>query len=552
MISFEHKSETMKTKWMAGLLLLCSSLLSAQQIADGVYWVYFRDKAGNGYSIDQPDAFLSQRSLQRKAWQGLSVDERDLPVTATYLQEVRALGAEIKHVSKWLNGIAFIQADSSLFIEVMALPFTDTSAWIPQSNQQYFPTVATSQRFEPPRSIPPGFNYGPAVEQAAMLGTDHLHELGYTANGVWIAVLDAGFSQVDSLPSFENMISEGRLLGSRNFVNPIPVMREPSSHGMNVLSTMAGNWEGNLVGTAPDASYFLCMTENPAGETRIEEIAWIEAAEYVDSMGFDVLNTSLGYSDFEGVAYDYTYADMDGKSTLISRAASLAASRGMIACNSAGNQGNDPWFYITAPADATDILTVGAVGSDRTITGFSSRGPSYDERIKPDVVAQGASCVVQSLNGGLGLAGGTSFSSPILAGSVASLWQAYPEMSASEMIERVRESGDRRLRPDTTYGYGVPDVARAYWSITRVPAGIGPGRLEFYPNPASSWIMIRLPGVANPMQDLRIYDMSGRMVMNKQVDLSAEIRLSSALQPGVYILEVDTETSIYRGRFIKE
>jgi subtilisin family serine protease len=385
-----------------------------------------------------------------------------------------------------------------------------------------------------------------------MLGTDHLHALGYTGKGVWIAVLDAGFSRVDSLPAFADLISDGRLLGTRNFVNDLPVMRESSSHGMNVLSSMAGMWEGNLVGTAPHASYFLCMTEDPVRETRIEEIAWIEAAEYVDSLGFDVINTSLGYSDFDGTAYDYSYSDMDGQTTFISRAAALAASRGMIACNSAGNEGNDPWFYITAPADANGILTVGAVDIDRNIAAFSSRGPSYDARIKPDVAAQGVQCILQSVSGGLAVGSGTSFSSPILAGSVASLWQAYPGMSAGEMIHWVRQNGDRSLNPDATYGFGIPDVAKAYWSITRVPAGISPGRLELYPNPASQWIRIRLPGEEDGNHELHMIDMSGRLVLSREVDLSDEIPLPSSLQPGLYILEVNTGQVIYRGRFIKE
>ena len=541
----------MRYIWITGILLW-SSLLSAQQIADSTYWVYFKDKAENGFSIEQPGAFLSERSLQRRAWQGLPVDERDLPVTASYLEEVRALGAEIKHVSRWLNGIAFIQADSSLYLQVLGLPFTDTVTWKPESHKQFYPPRSSAQRFDPPLVTTPDFSYGPSEDQVAMLGTDHLHDLGYTGKGVWVAVLDAGFSNVDSLPSFEELISEGRLLGTRNFVNPIPVMRESSSHGMNVLSSMAGIWEGNLVGTAPHASYFLCMTEDPVRETRIEEIAWIEAAEYMDSLGFDVVNTSLGYSDFDGNSYDYTYQDMDGKTTFISRAASLAASRGIIACNSAGNEVNDPWFYITAPADAEGILTVGAVNSSGEIAGFSSRGPSFDARIKPDVSAQGVNCVLQSVGGGLALGSGTSFSSPILAGSVASLWQAYPEMSAGELIHWVRQNGDRKLNPDVTYGFGIPDVAKAYWNITRVPAGIMPGRLELYPNPTREWIRIRLPGEEAGMHELHLFDMSGRMVMQVEADLSSEIRLPGSLQPGIYILEVITEKIIYRGRFIKE
>jgi hypothetical protein len=299
-------------------------------------------------------------------------------------------------------------------------------------------------------------------------------------------------------------------------------------------------------------SYYLCMTEDPSRETRIEEIAWIEGAEFVDSLGFDVINTSLGYSDFDGTAFDYTYEDMDGQTTFISRAASLTASRGMISVNSAGNQGSDPWFYVTAPADAADILTVGAVDSEGTVARFSSRGPSYDARIKPDVVAQGVLCVLQGVGGSLVLGSGTSFSSPILAGSVASLWQAYPEISAKEMIRWVRQSGDRRMNPDATYGFGIPDVARTYWNITSVPAGLKPGRLEIYPNPASDRIRVRLPGERSGYQEIRHYDMSGRMVAVMEADLTSEVLLPANLQRGVYLMEVRTGQGTYRGRFIKQ
>ncbi len=537
----------------SGILLGALSSLQAQQLAEGVYWVYFKDKAGNGFSVDQPDAFLSERSLQRRAWQGLPVDTRDLPVTSGYLTGLRELGVEIRHVSRWLNGVAMVNADSQQFMQVIDLPFTDTVAWQPDPGVVYFPSNNGSDRFGPPQADqPPAFDYGLSLEQAAMLGVDHLHDLGYTGKGVWIAVLDAGFSRVDSLPSFQSMINEGRLIGTRNFVHSGSVFRENSSHGMNVLSSMGGKWTGNLVGTAPDASYFLCMTEDPSRETKIEEIAWIEAAEFVDSLGFDVINTSLGYSDFDGTAFDYTYEDMDGRTAFISRAASLTASRGMIACNSAGNEGSDPWFYVTAPADATDILTVGAVDSEGAIASFSSRGPTFDSRIKPDLVAQGVLCVLQGAGGGLVLGSGTSFSSPVLAGSVASLWQAYPDVSAREMIRWVRQSGDRSLNPDATFGFGIPDMARTYWNITSVPAGIKPGRLELYPNPADSWIRVRLPGQESGFHEIRLYDMSGRTVLVREADLSTEIPLPASLQRGVYLIEIRTGEGTYRGRFIKQ
>lgn len=537
---------------LLALTLMLSPALFAQEIADSVFWVYFTDKEGNGYEVNAPGDFLSQRSVDRRAWQGLGIDRRDLPVNASYVQEIRDMGVNVKHVSKWLNGIALIDATDSIYRQVLEKSFTDSLPWFPETEEQYFPVRPGGNRFEPPLESPPGYAYGVAMEQVTMLKMDHLHDLGYTGKGVWIAVLDGGFKNVDSLPSFEAMIAEGRLLGTRNFVNDKHVFRSISAHGMNVLSTMAGEWNGYLVGTAPHASYLLCMTENVEQETRLEEIAWVEAAEYADSLGFDVLNTSLGYSDMDGEAYDYSYRDMDGKTTFISRAASLAASRGIISVNSAGNEGNDPWYYITAPADATDIFTVGAVDSTNEIARFSSRGPSFDARVKPDVTAMGVASGLQFQTGGLARGSGTSFASPILAGSVASLWQAYPEISAREMIHLVRQGGDRAKNPDSTHGFGLPDFFRIYFSITDLPRRYVQGQLEIYPNPARDLVMIKVPGVSSGMRTLGIYDISGRMLHALQARIPGQVALPEELPAGIYILAIHTEGGVYRSRLIKE
>jgi len=534
------------------LVLLVTPMLIAQEIADSVYWVYFTDKDGTDYQINRPEEFLSERSINRRAWQGLGIDGRDLPVNDNYVQELKELGVEIRHISRWLNGAVMINADSAQFQQVLEKSFTDTVAWSPPGDDLYFPTKTTGERFSPPLETPPGYSYGVAREQVTMLQMDHVHDMGYTGKGVWIAVLDAGFYNVDSLPSFEAMIAEGRLLGTRNFVNDLHVFRESSSHGMNVLSTMVGEWDGYMVGTAPHASYLLCMTENPAQETRLEEIAWIEAAEYADSLGFDVINTSLGYSDMDGEAYDYSYNDMDGKTTFISRAASLTASRGIIAVNSAGNEGNDEWYYITAPADAPNILTVGAVDSTNVIGAFSSRGPSFDARVKPDVTAMGVASGVQYKTGGIARGSGTSFSSPILAGSVASLWQAYPDLPVNEMIHFVRQGGDRLKNPDSTYGFGLPDFFRTYFNITSVSNRMIPGHLEVYPNPASEMIMIKVPGQEAGLQTLGFYDFSGRKVHVMQTELPGQVDLPDGLCPGIYILEINTSSGVYRSRLIIE
>ncbi len=521
-----------------------------QEIAPGVYWIYFSDKDGTSYQTDQPAQFLSERSINRRAMQGLAVDRLDLPLSSAYLEEIKALGVEIKHVSRWLNGIAMINMDYATFQEVLQLSFTDTIPWVPASDDLFFPQKNGQARFDLPLESAPNFDYGVAREQVEQVSTSGLHRLGYTGSGVWIGVLDAGFYNVDSLPSFIHLIDEGRILETRNYIDETSIYRQNSSHGMSVLSIMAGEWDGSLVGTAPHASYLLCMTENSDQETRIEEIAWIEAAEYADSLGVDVINTSLGYSNFDGVIYDYSYSDMDGISTYISRAASRTASRGMILCNSAGNEGNDDWFYITAPADAPDILAVGAVDSTNLLASFSSRGPSYDARIKPDITAMGRASGIQHSSGGLARGNGTSFASPVMAGSVAALWQAFPELSATDLIYKIRQSAHRASRPDSNYGYGTPNMLHAYHTITRIPVRFNVGEMEIWPNPAGEHLMIKIPEEGE--QQVRIYDLNGRLACSLQMHLPAEMELPSTLTSGIYIIEIHTRGAIYRSKLLKQ
>ena len=272
------------------------------------------------------------------------------------------------------------------------------------------------------------YNYGNASNQIEMLKGEVLHQNNFTGEGMQIAILDAGFPNVDNFAAFKHIQDNNQILGGYDFVQRNEDFYTGYSHGMSVLSTIAGFLENEFVGTAPDAEFYLFITEDYDNETPLEESLWVEAAEKADSLGVDVINTSLGYTTFDNPNYNYTYNDMDGKTTFISRGAEIAFSRGLLLVNAAGNEGDTLWHYISAPADAESVLSIGAVNAVGTIAPFSSYGPTSDGSIKPDVCAQGSECIHYKCSGNIATSNGTSFASPILAGVITCLWQAFPEM----------------------------------------------------------------------------------------------------------------------------
>lgn len=300
--------------------------------------------------------------------------------------------------------------------------------------------------------------YGKGWGQLHMMNLDALHNKGYKGAGMTIAIIDGGFYNADIIPMLKNVT----VLGYRDFVNPgIDNVFEQELHGTMVLSCIGTNQPGTFVGTAPEASFWLLRSEDGHSEQLVEEDTWCAAIEFADSVGADVVNTSLGYTEFDNKADNVRYYELDGKTHLISRSASMAANKGMVCCQSAGNSAfYDAWKLIGAPADADNILTVGAVNSKRVNTLFSSIGNSYDGRIKPDVCAQGEDCTVIDRDGTLTTADGTSFSSPIMCGSVACFWQANPKLTAKQVISLVRALGDNAEHPDNVFGWGIPDYSK--------------------------------------------------------------------------------------------
>lgn len=540
-----------KQTFQIALLLLVAGSLYAQRVAPDTYWFYFTDKNDNGYTVSEPEQFLTQRSIDRRGWQNLPVDQSDMPVTKKYTDSLTAMGLNVLFTSKWLNGALISSTDTSLVDTLYYLSFVDTIPWKPSVYDLYYPKPSSTKRFEDPYPTPPEYSYGISYDQNHQLKLDFMHSKGFSGNGVLLAVLDAGFLYMEGLPAFESAYANGKIRATKNFVNRNAGVYESHTHGMHVSSIIMANWPNNLIGTAPDVDLLLALTENVASETRIEEFSWIAGAEWADSLGADILNTSLGYTTFDDPSTNYSYEDLDGKTAHISVANSMTAAKGMVSVTSAGNSGSDPWYYIGTPADATDILAVGAADRTGMLANFSSRGPTYDHRIKPDVTAMGSKTAIQNWDSTATQGSGTSYSSPLIAGAAAVLWQAYPSLTAKELIRWIIESGDRYEFPDIEYGYGIPSFRAAYYAITSVENSALSGNLKIYPNPFADYINIDISEPAFEGFELTVFDIQGRTVFKKQQVMPGRTELPESLQPGLYIFEIKNEALQHRSRLIK-
>jgi len=459
------------------LVLITAVFLSSiafAQVAPDKYWVKFTDKTNTPYSIDNPEEFLSQKAINRRNAQGIPIVNNDLPVDPAYIAFVVNTGATLLNVSKWFNSVTVFTDDPLVADAIGELPFVMS---VDKAGKKYKPGEETEKPFSENETFSEiknnnpnkgntstqSYDYGEGFNQINMLNGIAMHDLGYDGAGMTIAVLDAGFTNADELAAFDSLWINNQILGYKDFADPLePDIFASHTHGTSVLSTMGANLPGQLVGTAPQAGYWLLRSEYGPSEYLIEELNWASAAEFADSVGADIINSSLGYTTFDDPSQDHSYQDMDGNTTPITIAADLAASKGIIVVNSAGNSGGDAWLYIGAPADGDGVFSIGAVNSEGNYASFSSIGPTYDGRIKPDVVAQGkGSKIISAYSGSVVSGNGTSFSSPITAGMVACLWQANPGRRNTEIMEAIRQSASLANDPTAFLGYGIPDYLKA-------------------------------------------------------------------------------------------
>ena len=529
------------------MILLVVAMAVKAQIATNIYWVKFVDKANSPYSIDNPEEFLSQRALERRARLGIAIDEYDIPVNPQYLQAVAECGAQIINPSKWLNGVSVYTESSDVVAAINALECVEqvrNCPNYPEAQRDKEIWLENEMKVSGKPVVARDF-YGGAHDQVYQLRVNELHDLGYTGEGIHIAVLDGGFEGTPDQGCFDNMREEGRLLGVKDFVYGSETVYSQSRHGTSCLSTMAAYDPENMIGTAYRASYYLFHTEDGRSENIVEEYNWVSGAELADSLGVDVCSTSLGYIDFDMPQWDHHFEDYDGHTAPMSIGAEIAASRGMICMNSAGNEG-DGVCTLGIPADAEHIVTVGAVDSSGERADFSSVGPTYDGRIKPDVMAMGEGTYVASgygswwpyYNGD-----GTSFSCPVLAGAVACLRQARPYASVQEICDALRAAGNYANNPDNYYGYGIPDFVAALEMIDNVvEENMGEDEiLSVYPNPGRNFRVALNDGQYgdNGFNGL-VYGMTGQVLCNTNNINELEAVLNG-LSSGVYQVKVDTE-----------
>ena len=529
------------------LMFLAATMFAQAQVATNIYWVQFTDKEGSPYSIDNPEAYLSPRALQRRANLNITIDEYDLPVNPQYLQAVADCGAEIINPSKWLNGVSVHVTDPSVIEAINALDCVMTVRNCPndlKAQEQKERWLANEMKPAASTRSSKGF-YGGAEDQVKQLNVDVLHDMGFDGTGVIIAVLDGGFEGAENTSCFDNMREEGRLLGTRDFVYGSNSVYTQSTHGTSCLSTMGAYDPNNMVGTAYKASYYLIHTEDGDSENIIEEYNWVSGAEYADSLGVDVCSTSLGYITFDMSQWDHPYQHYDGKTAPMSIGAEIAASRGMICMNAAGNEG-DGNCTLGIPADAEHIVTVGAVNAAGDRASFSSVGPTYDGRIKPDVMAMGEGTYVASgygswwpyYNGN-----GTSFATPVLAGAVACLRQARPYSSVQEICDALRACGNRAENPDSKYGYGIPDFSQALELLKVEEHSVAANEIiNVYPNPSQGEVKVALKEGAKA--DVTVYDITGRQLYTYTFNGLNHTTLENylnALGTGVYFINAVSE-----------
>jgi hypothetical protein len=484
----------------------------------------------------------------------IAIDSLDIPVNPAYVTAIKNTGALVLNKSKWLNTIT-VQADTAQAIAIGNLSYVKrykkvfgTNVYKTSINK--FP----EENILNPNNRIDSSKYGNAWNQTKILNADVLHQSGLTGSTMQIAIIDAGFRNTNTHSAFDSLRIKNQIIGTWNFTDNTSFVYDYSNHGTSVLSCIGANVPDTMIGMAPDAKFYLLKTEEEATEYIVEEYNWAAAAEYADSAGADIINSSLGYTEYDAASQSYTYADMNGITAPVTIAADIAVDKGVLVINSAGNSGSGAWFYIGAPADGKNVLSVGAVDPTKMIAGFSSNGPTADGRTKPDLVAQGGPAWIAKVNtGGFGYGSGTSFSGPIIAGFSACAFELYkiqyPGANPLQFKAWMKEHADNSLNPNNQYGWGLPN-GRKLFDVLGIN-NLNKSKITLYPNPVNDLCQFNLDHTQKA--NLSIYSSTGAKM--QQLDLYSEngnFKFETAnLYPGLYVIKIQTEHTVYSMTFLK-
>lgn len=563
---FTLNTNQMKVRTLLLALIFIIGSQSFAQIAPNKYFVQFTDKNDSPFSIDHPEEFLTQRAIDRRDAQGIDIVANDIPVNPQYLEGVAAKGAQLFFATRWLNGVTIFTTSQTVLDDVMSLPYVENVRSLGNDDfpveKPFFESESYGDEYGQANykkgDIRSDLDYGDAEFQIQQIYGISLHNDGFMGEGMVIAVLDGGFSGVLEHPAFDSLWENNQILGTKDFIYVGGDVYTESAHGKAVLSCMGANVPGKMIGTAPKASYWLIRSEDVKSETLIEEYNWVSAAEFADSVGADVINSSLSYSGFDDPVWDHSYEDLDGNTAIATIGADIAASKGILVHNSAGNSGNSGFPWNGAPADADSVISCGAVGWDDQYAGFSSIGPTADGRIRPIVMALGAGAFVASGTNDYTYANGTSFSSPILAGMSTCLWQANPNLKVMEVYEGIKESASEASNPNNQMGWGIANYAKANSVLTTVEyqTDKAENKISLWPNPFVNDLNIQLLVKNSGIVQLELLNASGAIIVSRTVDLSSNQKISfenlSEIPKGVYFLRVTGEDWVEVERLIKQ
>lgn len=529
------------------ILTLSFSLIVAAQTE--LVFVFFKDKPNKAAFFSNPLSELTQKSLDRRTRLGIALTDQDAPIEPTYISNIQNLGFTVTDYSKWLNGVAVNATPAQIQILSQQSYVDHVESFVRNPNgSKRAQKIEKFKEFDEEfsnREPLNDFNYGNSLAQIEQINLRQLHIAGFAGSGISIAVIDTGFPYVNTGSAFRRIRTKSRIKDTYNFVSKHTDVYSTSlnSHGAMCLGIIGGYIDGTFVGSAPNADFYLYASENDDVEIPEEQLYWIEAAEQADRKGVDIISTSLGYTEFDDSRYDYTYADMNGATTFISRGAQIASEKGIFVLIAAGNEGQSSWHYISAPADAPGVFTIGAVTSSGASSGFSSYGPNSAGVIKPDAAARGTN-TYYAYNNSSSYGSGTSFATPLAAGGVACFMQSLPNTtSINQLKQKLRQDASLYPNPNNQQGYGILNFYKTYQTLA-----VNDGRrirVKIYPNPANDFINI---STDERITSVEIYDFLGRLIKS---DSKSKLNISD-LAKGNYLIKIKAGNQETVEQFIKD